>query len=531
MKNTVLIFFIIFSANVFSQINIDNIYFDRRNVFDSTQSDWFFGAPIVNLLHIKTKPFIIEDELLFSEGSELDMDLIYETERNLRETGLFTNVNIEFDSAGPYSYDVYVVTQDKWSTQFNILFGTGGGEESYGAKIEEKNFLGTGSNIRLEALHRSENDIRWQGESAVSLRRIFRSDFALDFALFANRFRTEQALGFRMPYRNWASTDAFGIQARNLFGKDFIYRSDSINLLPFHERKLTAWYSHAWVRNDKVFFTVLAEFDDVNRSLPDFRRAYDNTAKILAAFSSLSESYYETSKLNTFLTEDLPIGGWGTTILGKTFAMSPGGEALYYIGGRGETSWMRGNLYLFGQLTGASAFTNNRGKYTYQEFLGLGFYRFTEDLLIAARLRQQTVWNWYAYRQLVLDNDGGLRGYSANRFAGENRIVGNIEVRAFPDVELWIFNFGPVLFFDTGTVWDRGIDLGKTRWHCSAGAGIRIFNTKASGNAGILRIDFAYNFDEKKFAEIIFTSDQLFKIFSKHDYNIPEIFGSEFDFE
>ena len=105
-------------------------------------------------------------------------------------------------------------------------------------------------------------------------------------------------------------------------------------------------------------------------------------------------------------------------------------------------------MYLFGQLTGGSAFSSSLGQYTYEEFLGLGFYRLTNDILLAARLRQQTVWNWNAQRQLLLDNDAGLRGYSANNIQGDNRIVANLEMRVFPDYSLWITNF-PVSSFLT----------------------------------------------------------------------------------
>lgn len=531
MRKLVLILFLILNSYAFSQVTINKIYLDQRDVFDSTQSDWFFAAPVVNFFHIMTKPYVIADELLFQEGDELDLDLIYETERNLRSKGIFTKVDILFDTLDNKTVDVWIVAQDRWTTQLDILIGTGGNEESYGLKLDEKNFLGSASKINFEALHRSENNIGWQASVGLLSEKVFRSDYTIDLSIIANRYKTEQNLTFYEPFSTFADNKSYGINGRNVFGNEFTYRSDSILLLPIHERKIAAWYSQAWIRKDKVFITLFTEFDDVKRSISDYRRAYDNTAKVLLAFSSLSEKYIKTSKLNTFLQEDLPIGGWGTTILGKTFSMKSGGEALYYIGGRGETSWFYDDLYLFGQITGASSFTNNRGKYTYQEFLGLGFYQFSKDILIAGRFRQQTVWNWEAYRQLVLDNDGGLRGYRANRFAGDNRIVCNFEVRAFPDIDLWILRLGPTLFFDTGTVWDRGTDIVDTRWYSSVGAGLRIFNMKASGKSGILRIDFAYNLDKMKFAEIIFTSDQLFSIYKTHQYELPEVYGMEFDFE
>ena len=531
MKKAVLLLMLILNSYCYSQITIKDIYIDRRDVFDSTDADWFFAAPVINSFHTLTKQYVIEDELLFKSGDELNLDFVYETERNLRNTGLFSNVDIQFDSAGYNSYDIWVITQDRWSTMPEILFGTGGKEHAFGLGLKEKNFLGTGSKIQLDLLYRSENKTGWQITDTIALRRFLRSDYSIEFSIFANKHKTAQNLQIYDPFLNISDKSSYGISLKNEFGNDFSYYDDKTNLLPIHERRLKLWYSYAWKRKDRVFMTVMSEFDDVKRIIPEYRRAYDNTAKLFVAFSSLSESYIETDKLNTFNIEDLPIGGWGTTILGKTFAMNSDGEALYYIGGRGETSWLYGNLYLFGQLTGASSFTNNHGKFTYQEFLGLGFYRITKDILLTGRFCQQTVWNWNAYRQLVLDNDAGLRGYTANRLSGDNRIVGNIELRTFPNINLWILRFGPTLFFDVGTVWNKGIDIDKTRWHSSIGAGLRIFNMKSEGKSGVIRIDVAYNFDERKFAEIILTSDQLFSVFKQHIFNLPEVFGMEFDYE
>lgn len=64
-----------------------------------------------------------------------------------------------------------------------------------------------------------------------------------------------------------------------------------------------------------------------------------------------------------------------------------------------------GQGYIFGQLSGASGFERGNPRYTYQEFAGVGHYRFSDKFLIASRVRQQTVWNWNAFRQLILDND------------------------------------------------------------------------------------------------------------------------------
>jgi hemolysin activation/secretion protein len=182
-------------------------------------------------------------------------------------------------------------------------------------------------------------------------------------------------------------------------------------------------------------------------------------------------------------------------------------------------------------MTGASAFSKSVASYTYQEFLGLGFTKLTEGLVLAARFRQQTTWNWSAFRQLILDNDFGLRGYNANRFSGENRIISNVELRYFPDIPIWIVNLSGVAFWDNGAVWNQDKEIFETRFYNSAGLGLRIHFTKSSSPSHTMRIDFAYNFADGNFGGIIFSTRQLFSAFGNHDFKLPEIFGSIIDLE
>ncbi len=515
-----------------AQSYIGNIYIDRRDVFDSTQKDWFFAARLANSLHTLTKSYLIEDELLFGSGDIIDEDLLEETERNLRSMGLFSNVRIEVDSAGDDKYDIFVVTQDKWSTSPNLLFGTGGRSTNYGMRMKEENLIGTGTYLSVEGLYRTENGIGWQGIGELKQRRLFRSEYSLAARLLAHKYRTEQSLDLQKPFRTLNTEYSYGINFINNYGDDFLYAShDDKNLMPFHERRIKGWFSRGWKRSDRVFFTSMIEMEDVNRGKPEYKRAYDNSGKILLAFSSVSEDYYKINCINYYAVEDMPIGGWGTAVLGKTFAVGSKGESMYYVGAQGEKSWLLGNLYLFAQLAGATSFSSSLSKYTYEEFMGLGFYRLTDRIVAAARVRQQTVWRWNRLRQLILDNETGLRGYSVNDLQGDNRFVANIEMRFFPDIDVWIARLGGVLFFDTGTAWPQKVDLLKTRWHSSVGFGFRVENMKADGPNALFRIDFAFNLDQKRFAEIIFTTDQLFSAFQGHGFRLPEIYGLDFDYE
>ncbi len=510
---------------------IRNIYIDRLNVFDSTYGKSFFAADLFNKLHIVTKEYVIEDELLFAEDEELyDFD-IYESERILRSLNIFSNVAVTAVPLKNGDYDVYIKTQDRWSFEPSILYGTGGGAYNIGLGLREWNFLGTGTYLRLDGLYRSENNIGLEGLIEVKQRRLFRTPFTLEALLQSNKIKTDQFISFQKKYLNYLVPTSYGIDVYRSFGDIFYYNTpEGTLLLPFNELTARGFFSLSWIKEDNIYFTVLGQMKKVERGREEFRQAYDNSGWVLASFSSVSDDYRPVNRINTYLTQDLCVGGYGNAILGKVFKLNERGDNLYYLGAQGEKSVLLKNTYLYGQVTGASGFQSNaKPQYTYLEVKGIGFYSISPNWVIASRVRQQTAWNWDARRQLVLDNDAGLRGYEVNQISGDNRIIANLEMRFFPDWGLSFLRFSGVTFFDIGTAWNQDTPLQKSRWYQSAGIGIRIHNLKASAENEVIRIDFAFNFKDGKFGKIILSSGQLFSLIAPHQYKLPELFGGEFD--
>ncbi|MGE5479353.1 MAG: BamA/TamA family outer membrane protein [Chloroflexota bacterium] len=521
------------SLPAFSQdYRIGSIFIERREVFEPADKDWFFAGNFLNKFHSTTRQYVVEDELLFAEGDALDETRLSETERNLRAIGIFTWARVELDSARDGVYDVYVITKDRWTLMPALLIGSQGGNREYGARLEERNLLGTGTSFTAEALYRTENDIGWQGTLLVNQRRLFRSDFSFSGRLLAHKYRTEQSIGLAQLYRTLETPNSYGVDGLNNYGKDFMYFSaDSAMLIPFRERGARAWYSKAWDRQDRVFFTALAEVYDVKRIDHMFRRAYDNTGRVLLGFSSISQDFVSIPNVNSYYPEDANLGGWGSAILGKTISLGRGGENLYYLGGQGEISAYDGKTYLFAQVTGAGSFAGAESRYVYEEFLGLAFRRLTPKLTLASQVRQQTVWNWDAWRQLILDSETGLRGYDANEIVGDNRVLANTELRYFPGWNIFLFDLSGAAFWDIGSAWRRGTPFDKTQFHNSAGLGLRLHFTKSSAPEDMFRLDFAWNFDKNRFGGVVFTTRQMFSAYKLHEFRLPQIFGLEYDKE
>ncbi len=533
-----LIFILCFALSISfitqAEFRVNNIFITRHNVFDPNGKDWFFAAGLANSLHIVTHEYIIRDELLFREGDIIDFDILNETEKNLRDMNIFSKVEILLDSINEFNYDIYIETYDRWSTNPALLFGSGGDAYRLGFRIEELNFFGTATVIVPELLYRTENETRWQGELSIRNKRLFRLPLSFEYDLFINRFRTLHNFTLSKPYYSRFTKNSYGIRVVNNFGNDLLFLpSIGYEQMNFGEKGASLWYSHSWLSEDKLFVTALFDFRKIDRGEEKYIRAFDNTARLLVAFSSISQNFYKLSKINSIVDEDIVVGGWGTAILGRLFAIDSTGTNAFYLAGIGEKSYLSPNnkFYAFGSLMGGSAFSNSIGFNTYQEFFGLAFYRIHQDLLAALQIRQQTVWNWKHIRQLLLDNEHYLRGYKLNQLTGDNRLVTNFEIRYFTPLKFWIFSFSPVLFYDGGMVWQQNKKIFKNKWRNSAGLGIRILNEKTAGKLGVVRIDFAFNFEQKKFAEIIISSEQFFSAFKSHQYRLPKILGEEFEYE
>lgn len=540
MKLILLLQIIIVSVG-FGQAYIRDIYINNGDVYPDSSSVFMSG--VFNSLHYKTRDYIIRQELLFAEDGTLESNKLKETERNLRALDLFTKVRVYTDTIGYDLVDIYVDTEDKWSILPALLVGSGGGQSTFGGKIEEQNFLGRNYKVVLQGLNRTENDIGLEGIASLYKQRLFSQNIDLSFMLRSHKYKTDQNFILGKPFRNLDDTWSWQVSAKNTFGSEFLYNEEAENgispsqLLNIHEQKISAYFSKAWIRDSRSFMTVYIDANSTERGLPQYQRAFDNTGKLLVQFSSVSQNFIRTNKLNWYQDEDFHHGGYGEVLLGRTFQIDSTGDEVWYAGARGEISWVGRNWYTYLEASGGSAFDEGFARYTYQDSEAKAFLLLNKKSLISGRFRQQTAWTWVANggfrrdRQLILDNDYGLRGYDLNSFSGDSRILSNLEYRYFPGWKFWIFRISGAAFYDMGTTWDIDTGFENTRWYKSAGLGIRFHNDLQTGSGGVYRFDFAYNIDGNRFGGIIFTTGQSFSVFGLHNFRIPDIFGLNFDGE
>jgi hypothetical protein len=548
-------FGILFSCKVATATDIiNNIFIERKQVFEKNDSDWFFVSPLLNSLHAVSKEYIIADELLFSKGDELFEDKFLETERNLRASGLFSNVSIELEKIEEGLYDVYVVTKDRWSLYPGIIIGANGGEYHFGGRVKDYNLFGYGIMLDVEANYVFRNDTTgYEGLIELDKKRIFRSELNLFSAIYKTYLKEGQEIKLEKPFRTLDTKTSFGLYATNIFCKDYFVNKtnllvngavidsikhpelisflDTLSFVKSKLGKLQLWYAAGWESLDKVYLSALLELQQATHTANIFERAYDNQGKFLVGFSSIAQSFYSIKNVNAPTDETLATGGWGNIVLGAIFPVNKNGEkGMFYVGGQLEQSYYSPNVYLFWQLSVSSSFFADFAKYTYQEFLGLAYFRFSDKITLAVRVWEQAAWNYPRYRQLILDDVRGVRGYAMQGLAGDNRFVSNFELRYFPDLKISIMQFSGCIFYDIGSVWNQRMYNAflEARFYSSVGIGIRGHFTKSDNPDHIIRIDVPYNLYTKKFG-ISLGVRQYFNAISSHTFRLPAIYNERFD--
>lgn len=121
---------------------IDTVIVVSRNVFEPPDGTPRFVAKVGNALHITTHPAVIRRLLLIGAGSPLDSARLVESERALRELGVFRSVR--FDTLRVDDrLALRVETADGWSTSPQLNFSSSAGSTTWSAAMVERNFLGT----------------------------------------------------------------------------------------------------------------------------------------------------------------------------------------------------------------------------------------------------------------------------------------------------------------------------------------------------------------------------------------------------
>jgi len=481
---------------------------------------WVYRA--ADALHIETQTAVIRRFLLFREGEPYDPERLAQTERNLRALSFLKSARVRAGEPHDGVVDVEVVTQDAWTTQLEIHLGSGGGETHWAAGVTESNLLGLGKELGFlydEDVERTNRLIEFHDPA------FFGPYWSGSFLYADNSDGQRRAVHVVRPFASTLDRlSVEGIWDRNIF-QQRIYDSGVVasEYSQRHQQVVASWGTAIWpegLRARRVTaginffqddFTHLPERpDDAVPPARDFRYFF-------VGWEDAQSDFVTTNFVDKAdRIEDFNLGTRWAVQAGISPAAFGAPATTYAVAAEASRGW---------RLTPAS-FVQAQGSFRTRLDSGARNAIFSGSLVFVwkhptalpqttvARLQLDRGWNLDPDVQFFADGDHGLRGYRLYSFAGDRRIVLNVEHRFFGSLEiLQLFSLGAVVFVDSGAAVAPGAPFTVSSLKTDAGVGLRVAISRAATNP-ILRLDCAYAFDADPLGRrgwlVSFSSGQAF---------------------
>lgn len=521
---------------------VDSIAIITQDVFDSTGQDLPILGPILNKIHIVTKEQTIGYRLAFSQGDTLTQKMIDETENNLRQLGILADISITYKITNGVKElsgaVVQVITRDSWSTQTGFGFDVGGNNETYRLSLREVNLLGLGKELSLNTDYTTVNEKGFG--SGVSYRdpNLFGSQNRFDAKFYKNRFENVVDASLGQPFYTDKTEYSYKVSGSYFSGNNFFYFPPSgLNPNDSNNSRTKIISIPATFAGAVAYFANSRQATDLFRSAVSliYRRStrdsswspwypFENSVQIFGGISSTKRKFVRIANVENFGNSLVQVGGFGQVNLGKTIPHSGGLDNGLYIGAGASQAFYSNKLYSFLSAEAGTSLSGKQTKMTIARTSVRTLYSMNDYNSLVFAFNSSNVWNWDKYLVQRLDNAKGLRGYKLYSLVGDNKINMSFEHRFFPELRFLFFTFGTVAFYDLGSVWVQGTKLQDTRWHSSAGVGLRLTNLSSPMGLSVVRVELPYNFDTKNFGQIIFSTEQPFDLFGKLDFQPPAPF-------
>jgi len=476
--------------------SVSDISVNPQNVFDLSdpaQRNALFI--LANKLHITTRPCFIQRQLLFKKGEAYDPFLIYESERLLREYAFIRDASIQQTAGGGIRVD----TRDAWSIIPQLSYGTEGGVETWSAGIKEKNLLGLGKTAAVyykKELDRTYKEVYYEDPCFLYPHWTLGMNYQKDgdrkshFHYISRRF--------------YSSTTPWSILASEKHSRRSVkLYADGDEYVSWYEDQeriaagagVSLGSTPAVIRRIRgSFFKHVELFEQEWRIMPAPAAENRRMKGVQVSFEHSVQQYYKTQYVNTFdRFEDFNEGNEFFV----SYGYSPehwDSDKTRHIVKLSEQKGFRFNkhnaVFLFASGEGR---VEKRKAQNFRNFYHIYHYsRLTKKQTVVTSLNFEQGINLDPEEQILLGGASGLRGYSVKQFAGNKKLLFNIEFRTF-----WLHDFlrlvsiGGILFFDSGFVWPEERNAALHDIRSDIGFGLRLDPTRGRG-ATPFNISLAY---------------------------------------
>lgn len=481
---------------------IGEVRINAQNIFDlddPEENSWLYR--LANRLHIQTRPSVIRDSLLFRSGEPVSLRVIEESERLLRAANYLYDVSIRPVAYRDGIVDIEVHTRDTWTLQPGVSFSRGGGSNSTGVTVREKNLLGTGVSVGFASTSTVD---RSGTEFEVIDNQVFdgRTAFSLKSADYSDG--SSHSVSLVRPFYALDTRWALGASAAQFDQIDSIY-SDSAVVGQFRHKQTSGgvfggWSNglvDGWVQRYSVGVNYLDDRYEIEPSHvppaqlpPDQKLTYP-----FIRYEVIEDKYVKLRNRNKIgrpeffamgLNASVQVGR-ASTSFGSTrdlwlysSAISKGFESV----GRGD---------LLAGLTFSGQYGDGGGE---RQFFGATTQYFRpqgDRALFYAAAFLDAVRNPGPADQLLLGGDNGLRGYPLRYQSGNQRTLFTVEERFYTDwYPFRLIRVGGAVFFDVGRAWGGAFqNLANSGWLSDFGFGLRLVSDRSAfGN--VIHLDVAF---------------------------------------
>lgn len=472
----------------FSGLIIDSIFIVKARPFEPNNAEDRFTKFLyrtANSIHKITNSSIIEKGLLFEPGERIKSQNIDNSIALLRNSGIFSSVDIYLEPSATNSnmVNVYVITQDNLSISV-------GGSYRYSSNadifIKDDNFLGMGNSLTFKYfVNVKDRDWARGGELGYDMRNIGGKYINASSALgigdntFLFRFMTEKLFIKDGDY-------AFGAGYTAIRSDDG-YFSFTENLVT-QNQNAKLWGGKAFTINEynnNIYFNIGAYY--VNYSVrPEVSATlnplFHNNLDFIGTVGFYREKFYDGNLIYGYgRTETIPYGYTLETIGGfrkGEFENTPYVGINFKMGNLIKIGYLKGGISLGTFLAPESPkaqssiakislnyFTNlieMTSGYYLRQFFNVG-YTTGVNMLLGERTTMK------------FNNKYELANVSG-QVQGHTRLEANAESVLFTPLHVYGFRFAFFGFIDCGTLGLRSHNPFKNQFYGITGIGVRVRN-------------------------------------------------------
>jgi len=508
---------------------VDSITIEALDLFEGT-TPWPVLGPVMDFFHVRTRAELVREEIFIEVGDTIWPRDVDEQQFRLRNAGAFADIRIECAPAGHDEDDVRhgrlrIQTRDTWSILLYASYTRAQDETAWAIAVTDFNLFGTLNRFGIGVDYSSLGDRgnRWYGTYRNT--NVLGSFMTMDLAGVVGRNETSATLNIGVPFYSDRVRNGFAIGASYLEGKLPAFPHDG-SIERSVETPLTtidagAWFSRSNGGKGDVFrWSAALSVDRTTRdTLAAFAKAFENTARAFVGISSIRRRFTFVQDADFNGERQIPIGAFGDVSIGKIAPHAHGSDNVVYVGFDAGRAVRTGNVYAIAEAAAGTGFRGRQTSFTTFRWM-LGGALLTNPGAVVLRVDQSTVWNWPRY--LVSFASGGLlRGYERQDLASDNKFIVATEYRLNPIVRILAFDLGAAVFYELGGYWNQGQSFESTRFHSSAGIGLRVGYAGSRFGKGLLRADLAWNFDRGRFSKLLIGTEEAFDIFGTLEYRPP----------